>query len=131
MDDFVTSALRLAGRPMTLAELAALRFGTAPTDANRKATKAAARRLEAQKLVTITTSTLPNARGQQRQQHIVALTDEQPAEPPILEDALVRASRAPDALAVLDSDGRVIGWDEAAADHYLGEHGLLFGRSAH
>ena len=131
MDDFIVNALRLAGRPLALAELAALRFGAAPSDANRKATKAATRRLEAKRRVTVTESTVLNSRGQRRQQHVVALTGEAPALSQILEDNMIRASRTPDASAVLDSDGRVTDWDESAAHDYLAAAGLPFDPSAH
>ena len=125
MDDFVLNALRLARRPMTQAELAALRFGPTPNDAQRKQVMAACRRLDAQRLVNLSTALVLNARGQQREQNMVDLAAEQAEPPPWqLEDDLLRASRTPDALAVNDGDGNLIGWDESAAHEYIKSVGL-------
>ena len=35
------------------------------------------------------------------------------------------AAGVPDARAILDADGDLIGWDESAANAYCAEHGLV------
>lgn len=82
MDEFVVRALALAARPLTVAELAGLRFGDRPTEANRKQVKRAVDALVDGRRVVAGLRPAPDARGVLRDQLVVELPTAQVAAAP-------------------------------------------------
>lgn len=121
-------ALRMARRPLPVAELVRLRFGDAPTSGEREAIAAAARHLEAQGRVTSELAPVLNARGARRMQRVVTLTGAEVVEesPPVPDDdEFARAARTPDAPVIwADDGGYCLAVDERAVHSFEREVGL-------
>jgi hypothetical protein len=124
MEKFIVDALRLARRPLPVAELVRLRFGDAPTSGEREAIAAAARHLETQGRVTSELGQALNARGARRQQRVLTLARAElvePAAPVAADDEFARAGRTPDIVVIQDADGWALAEDCRATHAYQRE----------
>lgn len=72
LDRFILDALRLAGRPLSVGELAGLRFGE-PSEAQRKQVKRAVDGLAGGRRVVAGLRLVPDVRGVKREQLVVEL----------------------------------------------------------
>lgn len=121
IDQQVIDYLRLARRPLTHAELAALRFGPAPNDAQRKQIGTAVRRLELERRVVTSTGPAANSRGQTRLQNLVALAVDEPQPAAPVADDITAAAMTPDAPVICDKHGDWLAVDMRAVHQYARE----------